>query len=175
MYDVGKIRLAALAVYDVRPGPASALVLLRAAEKALEGLGERRDKLSALIAYEGARQYDKDAERYRQWLAQAIPIAEKSAEATALGEPTSPLQAKRYGGLLVEMFTGGVRAGASHWAALANQLSALEDAEEDVSRDTSWMILWSSGRTNHGPGEWVIVAPSERLPAHWHPGPCYKP
>ncbi len=142
MYDVGRIRRAALAVFDVRPGPASALVLLRAAEKATEGLAERRDALSALIAYEGAGQYDKDAERYRQWLAQAIPIAEQSAEATSLGVPTSPLQARRYGNLLVEMFTGGVRAGASHWAALANQMSALEDAEEDVYRDTSWMVLW---------------------------------
>ena len=134
--------MAALAVYDVRPSAASALVLLRAAEEALRGLGERRDELGALIAYEGARQYDIDAERYRQWLAQAIPVAEKTAQQNALGKPTSTLQARLYGNLLAEMFTGGVRAGASYWASLSNQLSALEDAEEDVARETSWLIKW---------------------------------
>lgn len=103
----------------------------------MEGLAERRAELGALIAYQGAQQYDKDAKRYRAWLVEATSIAEQ----IAAGSPT-PLQADRYAKMLNQAFLGGVTAGVSYWAALANQMSALEDAEQDVAEQTSWLIKW---------------------------------
>lgn len=142
MYDVGQIRKAALAVYDVKPGPVSLLILLRAAERATEGIAERREDLGALIAYEAAQQFDKDFERYRNWLPNAILLAEQVANLNKAGQPPSELTAKRYSKLLERSFTGGSLAGVAHWAALANVMTALEGAEKDVARETSWLIKW---------------------------------
>lgn len=138
MYDVGRIRTAALAIYNIRPGAPSVLVLLGAAESAMAGLKERREDLSTLIGYEGAQQWDKDAARYLRWLEESTAVAEKIAQP---GAPT-PLWSDKYTQLLAQMFKGGTRAGAVVWATLSNQLDALEEAERDVYEQTSWLILW---------------------------------
>jgi hypothetical protein len=138
MYDVGRIRTAALAIYNIRPGAPSVLVLLGAAESAMAGLKERREDLSTLIGYEGAQQWDKDAARYLRWLEESTAIAEKIA---APGAPT-PLWSDKYTQLLAQMFKGGIRAGVVVWATLSNQLDALEEAERTVYEQTSWLILW---------------------------------
>lgn len=56
MYDVGRVRQAAQAIFDAKPAAPTMLVLLGAAQKAMEGLAERRQSLSTLIAYQAARQ-----------------------------------------------------------------------------------------------------------------------
>jgi hypothetical protein len=137
-YDVGKIRKAALGIFDVRPGPGSALVLIEAAQKANEGLKERRDRLSALIGYEGAQQWDKDYSRYVAWLDEASVTAKQVLAPGA----TTPTWAAKYAVMLKELFLGGLRARASYWATLSNQLDALEESERTTSEQTSWFVLW---------------------------------
>lgn len=138
MYDVGKIRKAALNVYNVAPSAGSVLVLLGGAQKAMEGLEKRREDLSTLIGYEGARQWDKDYSRYSRWLEEATVIAQKVAEPG----PTTPLWADKYAKLLLQFFTGGLRAQVAYWATLANQMTALEGAQADLSEQTSWLMIW---------------------------------
>ncbi len=137
-YDVGKIRKAALAIFDVRPGPGSALVLIEAAQKANEGLAERREALSALIGYEGARQWDVDIARYVAWLDEANVTAK---QILAPGAPT-PMWAAKYTVMLKELFLGGLNARASYWATLSNQMDALEESEKTTAEQTAWFVLW---------------------------------
>lgn len=141
MYDVGKIRLAALAIYNYKPGAVSVLVLIGMAESVMRGLQERRDALGALTAYEGAQQWDKDFARYAFYLEESKITAEQIAKP---GAP-STIWADKYSKLLLSFFKGGVRAGASYWATLANQLDALEGAERDLYEQTSWLLLWWAG------------------------------
>ena len=144
-YDVGRVRQAALAVYNAAPGPASALVLVRAAMRAMQGLQERRADVSALIAFEGAKQWDKDAQRYNAWLVQAEVTAQQILHANQLGQPPSTIWADRYGKMLSELFTGGARAGVVQWAVLSNTLDALDQAQRDVDEQTGFFLKWWAG------------------------------
>lgn len=144
MFDVGKINRISREMYQAKPTPITALALVRAATQAMIGLEVRREELSDLIAYTGAQQWDKDAARYRFWLATADVTITKVLDQQKAGGETDPdnLWVQKYKKTIAEMFTGGLRARAGRWATFANQLAALEGAEQDMSTQVSWMVKW---------------------------------